>query len=122
MTDPLQNKCAAGVDKERAFGGFVHVRDPGEHPEKRQRSEGRAAGRHERPELDAGRRRAGRQHGRSKVSSAPLKEGASTPRSEDRLRRDGNHACFLRDDSLRREAAGFIDSGETFGDEDTYPD
>lgn len=48
----------------------VHVWDPREHPEKRQQPEGGAAGRHERPELDAGGRRAGRQHGRPKVSSA----------------------------------------------------
>lgn len=52
------------------FLSFFNVWDPREHPEKRQQPEGGAAGRHERcPELDAGGRRAGRKHGRPKVSA-----------------------------------------------------
>lgn len=53
--------------------GLFNVWDPREHPEKRQQPEGGAAGRHECcPELDAGGRRTGRQHGRPKVSSARM--------------------------------------------------
>lgn len=54
----------------RGCSCFFNVWDPGKHPKKRQQLEGGAAGRHERcPELDAGGRRAGRQHCRPKVSS-----------------------------------------------------
>lgn len=81
---------------------FVNVWDPGEHPEKRQQPERGAAGRHERPELDAGGRRAGRQHSRPKVSSARIRHlhpaSFAFRRMEARVR-------FLREDAqeLSRE-------------------
>lgn len=65
--------------KRGAFFLFFNVWDPREHPEKRQQPEGGAAGRHERcPELDAGGRRAGRKHGRPKVSAARMETCAAT--------------------------------------------
>lgn len=65
-----RGKADQSQGRHRASGWFLfNVWDPGEHPKKRQQLEGGAAGRHERcPELDAGGRRAGRQHCRPKVS------------------------------------------------------
>lgn len=66
---------------------LFNVWDPGEHPKKRQQLEGGAAGRDERcPELDAGGRRAGRQHCRPKVSyywgRQVLRLGCTSPNME----------------------------------------
>lgn len=89
---------------------FFNVWDPREHPEKRQQPEGGAAGRHERcPELDAGGRRTGRQHGRPKVSSAQMKTCYNhlnlplTRRQHDESCRDTVSACAGRVDPLMGE-------------------
>lgn len=86
-------------DRDTAgHGGFAHVWDPGEHPAQRQQPEGGAAGRHEHcPELDAGGRRAGRQHGRPKVSSIPGVE-------ETRRQPAAAHPSFTEEPAAGHEA------------------